>query len=612
MHLSIQCAAFAVGVALGLARPDGPWLMLAALVACALAASLLILDRAPPPTQHRTLCLLLLALGVLRALGAVPVRPRIHPPDRPSTRLQEFRVEGASQPGPRCRVDVRGEVGARAQLVSSETAFCEISSGQRIRVLTIVRPEPSPRPGFDPGGTPRLHVERWWVTGQPHSSYWGRVAALRRQAWEASQGRPELGLLAAAGLGLRQALPAAERRALQRSGLGHLVAISGLHVALLAALAHFVALRGATLLGRGPSVAVVVAAVPVVAYVFLTGAAPPAIRAAGLIGVFGLGIVLGRPVHAPTALAQVLALMLAARPEWLLEPGFQLSAAAMAALVSAPSDSGPLRTSWRVAWALAPLELAHFGAVPLHGVLLNLVAIPVFAGWVLPAGLIGLALLPTVGVGALEPAAWGARLLLDLAAFGAEIPPTPVPWLAALAGSSLLAHGVLLGSDRHALWARTRGWLVPMPAAVALLGGWLVAIPVTAPPGHWIAWGSWRSPTIVRVEPRRVCVHRPGGAATSWSRIARESRWPVVVGVAGTDGRARALRDELRRDGAPTWLVRCPGEPPRAALREALRACASERGGSRGAVRIVDGRAPACFLGDRWRPLATPGPREGT
>ena len=63
VRLSIQCAAFAFGVGLGLASPQGPSVELAALTACAIGACVLVRAAQDPRVVQRATFLLVLALG---------------------------------------------------------------------------------------------------------------------------------------------------------------------------------------------------------------------------------------------------------------------------------------------------------------------------------------------------------------------------------------------------------------------------------------------------------------------------------------------------------------------------------------------------------------------
>ncbi len=118
-----------------------------------------------------------------------------------------------------------------------------------------------------------------------------------------------------------------------------MIAISGLHVGLAALVLQRVLRTLTATWTRGIEISLAASLAPVVGYVVLTGAGPPAIRAALMLGLGSLGAWVGRPTQGRTILAIAAALMLVAHPPWLVEPGFQLSVAAMLALVALPPDA---------------------------------------------------------------------------------------------------------------------------------------------------------------------------------------------------------------------------------------------------------------------------------
>jgi ComEC/Rec2-related protein len=261
----------------------------------------------------------------------------------------------------------------------------------------------------------------------------------------------------------------------------------------------------------GARAAVALALLPVAAYVVLTGAAAPAVRAAFMFGLVGLGSVLGRPTHRLSVLAVAVALMLFVDPQWVAQPGFQLSVAAMVVLVSLPSGAGASLTSWQLGWALLPLLWLHFDASSDGSVLANAVAVPIFALWVVPLAIAGWGLLPLVGGVALDPAAMGAGLILDVAQVVASWPEIPrVVWVA----------GAVLSwvpRVRRSMSESGRAWLPHRGAAALLL---VVAVvswwPASVHPA-WTAWSRGRSPEVLAVAPDgTACVRNPVSAAPLW------------------------------------------------------------------------------------------------
>lgn len=498
-----------------------------------------------------------------------------------AARWQTFVVEGASWPGSRCRVRARGASGQSVRLLLAPE-LCPLASGDGLLILSrdLV---PRLDPVLNRGG-PQFSPRHAWVVGRgegvAHS-----LAQLRQVAWQASRGADGRAFVVASTLGLSGALPPQRRNQLRRAGLGHLIAISGLHVGLAALFVFRGLLRVLGHLAHGVRVATLLSWVPVVAYVWATGAGPPAVRAAVMLAVCSVGGLLGRPTHGLTVLALACTMMLVANPGWVTQPGFQLSVAAMAVLVRTDSDAGVLRISWQLSWALAPLAWFHFGRAEGYGVLSNMVAIPVFSLWVLPTSLLAAAAI-VVGVEpavALDIPGAGAELLIELAARVAGWPSVPRwVWLVA-AGVFLVVRLV-----RPVAWVRR--WAPSRLACLAILV--MAGVPGRMGPAEsdfeWAAMGSARHASVVIASPHRggpVCVVEPAGAPQRWPARLDAMGLPVPVAVADlASGRPHllALRDVLvgleRFSSDP---ASCAERPEAALVSAALRRC----------NRIVGGRS---------------------
>jgi competence protein ComEC len=436
------------------------------------------------------------------------------------------------------------------------------------------------------------------------------VAQARAEAFARSRGDPALALALAAALGLSVALSPDEREALRKAGLSHLIAVSGLNVAVAAMLAWTGVLRVAAWLGRSPRAAVLLSWVPVVGYVALTGAAPSAVRAAVMLALLGLGVAVGRPVHGLCSLCVAAAVILTAVPEWAVDPGFQMSLGAMGALVTAPPRAGILAQSWRVGWVVAPLSWFHFGQASPWGLLSNVVAIPLFSFWILPTALLGWSLTPWLGDIALAPAATGARIVLDLARVVARLPQ---PEGRAVELAAVLAVAATLGAWAGLSWLRVwarRAWLPPILASAGLLAAVRGKGP-SAEDGHWYAVGGPRVASLVAPGgPGRACLRGAGLSPDRWRDLLDElGITEVGLEAAGGDPRLAELRERLASrlteldPGACAW-------PDEAAARRALARCLERSGGRRGIVR---GRVGApeieCFAGGGWKPLVGSGRR---
>ena len=281
------------------------------------------------------------------------------------------------------------------------------------------------------------------------------------------------------------------------AGLTHLLAISGLHVSAVIAAAYVLAIRllalwpWLALRVRLPIVAAALAAGAGVGYTLLTGAQVPTVRSCiGALLVL-VALALGREPLSLRMVAVAAICVLLLWPEALVGPSFQMSFAAVLAIValhtSAPVKAflAPREEGW-IAWfarraamllatglvieiALMPIVLFHFHRAGVYGALANMVAIPLVTFASMP--LIALALaLDVVGAGA--PAWWMAGksldLLLAIAHFTAERPGAVklAPQMGAGTMALFVAGGLWL-----ALWrgrARLFG-LVPAIMATVLL-----------------------------------------------------------------------------------------------------------------------------------------------
>ncbi len=227
---------------------------------------------------------------------------------------------------------------------------------------------------------------------------------------------------------------------LRATGTTHLMAISGLHIGLVAG---FSAALGKALaamlvwLPRAPpprSLAGVFALAAAVTYSGLAGFATPTVRALVMLGAAVLLLSLRRGVPAWQLLAIALLAVLLLDPLGPLTAGFWLSFSAVAILLLPGLALRRVTTSgyWRLAWqaqlcvslGLAPLSLLLFGLLSLSAPLANLLIIPWFAFLVVPLALIASSALPW------PPAVW----LLQRAADLLEISLRALDQLAALPG----------------------------------------------------------------------------------------------------------------------------------------------------------------------------------
>ena len=221
--------------------------------------------------------------------------------------------------------------------------------------------------------------------------------------------------------------------AMRRSGLAHFVAVSGSNVALFLGLLAVAA--GPLALGPRRRAVLGLAALPV--YVAATRFEPSVMRASFMAGIALVGRLVGVVLEAWQLLALAVAVLLVIDPPLVSNVGFQLSVAATAGVLV--GARWPIRGRLGRALvitlgaqiAVAPLLLAHFGAVPLLSPAVNLVAAPMVAASTV-LGAVGVA-----GVGFLvAPAAWLADGVLMLARGAAGWPQLSAWEFAALIGGA--------------------------------------------------------------------------------------------------------------------------------------------------------------------------------
>jgi len=298
---------------------------------------------------------------------------------------------------------------------------------------------------------------------------------------------PAAGILAALAVGDQRSISAEEWRLFNRTGVTHLMSISGLHVTLVSGLFAWLAgwlwRRSAFLMLRLPArkAAAVAAIAGALGYTLLAGFAVPAQRTFWMVTVVALALWSGRTAAPTRVLALALAAVLVFDPWALLSPGFWLSFGAVALIFMVSNDKEATAVQWlRVQWAitlgLAPAALFLFAQFSVVGPLANALAIPLVSVVVTPLVLLA-ALIPWDGLLAL--AAWLTEWLLQFLEWCASLPAAvwqqhaPPLWTVLLA---LAGVGWLL-APRGLPW-RAAGMVLMLPA---------VALPPPAPaPGE--AW----------------------------------------------------------------------------------------------------------------------------
>jgi competence protein ComEC len=424
-------------------------------------------------------------------------------------------------------------------------------------------------------------------------------------------------IAAALVTGSQAAIPPAEMAAMRDSGLAHLLSVSGLHMAIVMG-GVFAVLR--LLLALLPWVALRVPGKPVAAmgalaaggfYMLLTGSQVPMQRCFGMAVLVTLAILSGRRAMSPRALALAAAAVMLAAPAELLGPSFQMSFAAVLALVAgnealrapiARFRAGPgawrrpvlvvlglMLTSLLAGAATAPFGLHHFGRLQVYGVAANAVAVPLTSFWVMPAGMLALGAMPfgleawplwLMGQG-VEATLVVARWVAAWPGAAPALPPLP-GWGLALAG---------LGFCWACLWRGALRW----PGLAMLLAG-LSAGLVTPPPDLLV------SPDARLVAFRTaegVFLHRmPGATGFARDTLLRELGATTALPLPDTGEAAggaiactpAACRFRPRDGAAEAVLLRTP--PPARGTRGGVAVDAASLAAACGQVALIVATEP--------------------
>lgn len=321
--------------------------------------------------------------------------------------------------------------------------------------------------------------------------------------------QPALGLCTALLLGERADLSPAIREAFATTGVGHLLAVSGLHMGLVAlftgGLMNWILLRSTWLTLRLPvrKVATLVALTAAVLYAAMAGFSPSAVRAMVMVLAFGSAFLIDRPQTPVNALALAAWGLLLAQPLHIFGISFQLSFVAVFFLVLAmpvlqmvhngdgedaeKERKGMGRRDPRrllfdlllvtlvATVATAPLLAWHFQRISLIGVLTNLILVPVSCLVIFPSLLTSALLWPLIPP--LAGIMWEtiARFInpLTTAIEGLASWPLAAVWVARPSVSQIVLTYLFL-SALAVLPGRshTRVWVAILGTAILVGTGW--------------------------------------------------------------------------------------------------------------------------------------------
>ncbi|MCC7393252.1 MAG: ComEC/Rec2 family competence protein [Sphingomonadaceae bacterium] len=356
-----------------------------------------------------------------------------------------------------------------------------------------------------------------------------------------------------------------DAEAMRRSGLAHLLSVSGLHITAVVGATIFLAMR---LLALSPWLALrlplplisgILGALAAAGYTWITGGEVPTLRA--LIGalLLLLALAIGREALSLRVLAAAALVVMLLWPHALFGPSFQLSFAAMLAIVvlhsngrvqallmrreegmaacGARSILGLILTGLAVELALIPIALFHFHRAGLYGAAANIIAIPLTTLVIMPLEALAL-LLDSLGIGApiwwlVE---WAINLLLNLAHFVAALPGAqwtmgvlPTAAFAAMIGGAL--------------------WLLLILGRTRWLGCGLIATGVA------MAWIADDPDILVSRDGAHVAARMPNGRYTLLRAQAGERTRDIFAEATGFGGDFLPLADQAGTRCSPDFCV---------------------------------------------------------
>lgn len=266
------------------------------------------------------------------------------------------------------------------------------------------------------------------------------------------------GLLRALAVGDQHGIADADWQVLRATGIGHLIAISGLHVGMFAAFGALLA-RGfwkgwprVTLRIPGPLLEAPVAMACAFGYGMLAGMGVATIRTLLMIAIAMLARYARRGSSVAQALALAATVIVIQNPLAVLSAGFWLSFFGVAVLLSITRPTGEARALWRemprlqlvLSLALLPMTVWFFGQGSLIGPIANLIAVPWVSFLVVPPTVAGSLLivdLPMIGGPLLDLADVLLRLIWSLMQWMAALPSAQVYFAAAPLWAFVLAMG---------------------------------------------------------------------------------------------------------------------------------------------------------------------------
>ncbi len=335
------------------------------------------------------------------------------------------------------KIDVYGRI-----LLTVDAPVVRVTPGDKIRFMSRLK---RPRNFGNPGEfnyTGYLKKKGIYVTGFVNSEKWivrlsegggwfrERITGIRSdiEGVIESGATDNAAVLKALFLGRKGEVPKSVREGFARTGIAHLLAISGLHIGIVTLIVYTLALwilrnsERCMLAFNIKKAATLLSIPPVLFYAVIAGFSLPTMRAVIMVIVFLVALILDRErdIYNTMAIAALVILLIA--PTSILDASFQLSFAAILAIVFITprlrmifkredtletilmGKSVSLRIKEKISYILmvsiaaflgtAPIVAYHFRLLPIVGSVANLVIVPLIGFLVVPLGLMAVSLIP--------------------------------------------------------------------------------------------------------------------------------------------------------------------------------------------------------------------------
>jgi competence protein ComEC len=347
----------------------------------------------------------------------------------------------------------------------------------------------------------RLQPAKKWRLGYAIDRSRQAVSSLIDRATSEEPGEVK-GIIKALLIGDRSGVSPEIRDVFIRTGTAHILAISGLHIGIIATIAFFcfrfmLTRSQRVVLAAWPTKgAALLSMIPVLSYGFLAGMSPSTQRAVIMVAVFLMALLLERERDTMNTLALAALVILVINPTALFEISFQLSFTAVFAILYA-MESVPLITKLRrgppelhkrlVLFLLvsttailgtAPITLYYFNQMSLIGILTNCFMVPLIGFLVVPMGLLSVVFLPfsaTMALWVMKGAAVVLEGGLGLGIFFSEWPFVAVRTVTPTLMEIALYYGLAWGFFNCRKSRRARLVLISL------------ALIVVADVGYWVS-----------------------------------------------------------------------------------------------------------------------------